>query len=284
MNVRNKIQQWAESTYGEMLESRVCNHRYRPGPEIEMARRVLQNQGLTDKTMCGTSTNDLLKTEREVGKFKYVSVFNAIARASDWCPMDMVYGTCFLAMRDPAVKEKADQWHMSEEELITKMCGRALRALPSYLREHDLRQQLSERIPEATFVQNESLDTVLHADIMMERDGETYYFWSFVNTPQSIANFQDKFFGRRQGHIPDGIHVTCPFSMDCCDEREGWKLHDPLAVNAIVRMLDRQPVADYSQVEELSSKTNLYFQTPKLIAKEDEVERQNEIGDYALIR
>ena len=121
MDVEQKIKKWSEITYGEMLEDRVKNNRYRPGPEIEMARNVLRRQNLTNKQMDGNSTNGLDKMEKEVGKFYYVTVFNRITQAKDWSPVDMVYGTCFLAMRDPNVGVKAKAWGISEEELISKM-------------------------------------------------------------------------------------------------------------------------------------------------------------------
>jgi hypothetical protein len=271
-DIRMKIQKWSESTYGDVFESRVERGRYKPGPAIDMARNVLRRQGLENMVMTGNSTNGLDNMEREVGKFQYVKVFNIISRVADWTPADMVYGTCYLAMKDPNVKLKAQQWGMSEEELISKMCGRALRALPSYLREHDLKCQLEARLPYAEFIQNEALDTVLHADLMMRYGGEDYYFWSFVNTPRSIANFQDKFFGHRQGHVPDGYHVTCPFSLDYCEDIQGWKLYDSVAVRSIARMLDNPTHANYDNVEQVSQSTSMYFQTPKLIFKNDDRE------------
>jgi hypothetical protein len=275
IGLRDKMHQWSSMTYGEIFDQRVATGQYGNDDEtIALTQRVLKAQRLEDKPMTGDSTNGLLKTESEVGKFQYVKVFNIISQNSDWAPIDMVYGTCYLARRDPQVKEKARQWGMSEDQLITKMCGRALRALPSYIREHDLRQQLEQRLPGAKFEQSEELDTMLHADLVMERDGQTYYFWSFTNTPQSIENFQDKFLGHRAGEIPGGYHVTCPFSMEFCDDVDGWKLYDSYAVGAIARMTKYQANTDYNHVEEMIAKRGSYFTTPKLVIKQDEPERE----------
>ena len=250
MDLRDKIKDWSNETYGDMLVKRVASGRYGGAPEIDMVMRVLDAQNLNDKNMDGNSTMGLDKTEREVGKFQYVNIFNVISQVSDWCPLDMIYGTCFLAMREPMVHEKAQQWGLSDEELISKMCGRALRALPSYLREHDLKLQLEKRIPNAKFVQNQALDTKLHADLLMRKDGKDYYFWSFVDTYKSIHNFKHKFFGYRQGEVPDGHHITCPFSLSRGQDINGWKLYDGYSINGIVRMFDRPYWSSYDHIEE----------------------------------
>jgi hypothetical protein len=276
-NVRNKINDWSNITYGQMLEQRIQSCRYGSGPEIEMTRKVLAAQSLTNKPMNGNSTMGLSKMEAEVGTFKYVKVFNAISRAKDWSPVDMVFGTCYLAMKDPNVSRKAEQFGMSTEELISKMCGRALRALPSYIREHDLKCQLQERIPDAKFVQSEELDTILHADLMMEHNGSNYYFWSFVDTPQSIRNFEDKFMGHRAGHVPDGFHVTCPFSLTWCDEIDGWKLYDGVSIDQIAQIVFEPTHGAYDAVDRLLESNYQYFETPHLIDK-NAGERQIQMG------
>jgi hypothetical protein len=282
-DIRKQIESWSSMTYGETLEARLARGRYKPSPAIDMARKVLERQKLTNKIMDGNSTNRLDNMEREVGKFQYVKVFNIISKVHDWTPMDMVYGTCYLAMKDPNVALKAQQWRMSEEELISKMCGRALRALPSYLREHDLKQQLEQRMPDAKFIQNEALDTVLHADLLMRYNDEEYYFWSFVNTPRSIENFKDKFFGHRQGDIPDGYHITCPFSLDCCEEINGWKLYDGLNVRALTMTIDNPAHANYNNIENPSMSSDMYFQTPKLIVKDSDREHDLEQEELLVI-
>ena len=275
-DLRQQIRDWHKTTYGEMPQSRLDNGRYKQNPSIETTRRILETQGLINKSMTGGSTSGLDVTEREVGDFKYVKVFNIISEAKDWTPMDMVYGTCFLAQRDPNVKLMARQWNLTEEELISKMCGRALRALPSYLREHDLKQQLERRLPKAEFRQDEKLDTILHADLAMNYKGEKYYFWSFVNTYQSLQNFQDKFLGHRKGMILDGYHVICPFSLGVCDSINGWKLYNDLSIDNIVRLVNGPVQAEYKDIEEIIDTNSKYFQTPKLIEKVNERELEYE--------
>lgn len=104
------------------------------------------------------------------------------------------------------------------------MCGRAIGALPSYIREYQLRNALKLTFPTARFYQDEQMDKKFHCDIKMDLDNQTYYFWSFISSQRSITQFMDKFKNHRYGNILDGIHVLCPF--DRFNERfatyNGW--------------------------------------------------------------
>jgi hypothetical protein len=266
-DMKQRIDKWSKTTYSEMLQTRTRSNRYQEAQAIETAKYVLNVQRIANKEMTGLTTNGLKKTEDEIGKFQYVRVFNCISKINDWTPMDMVYGTCYLALRDRNVKIKSLQLGISTNELIAKMCGRALRALPSYIREHDLRFNLELMVPSARFIQNEILDTVLHADIMMRLKDERYYFWSFVNTERSRSNFQDKFLGNRKGRVPDGNHVICPLSLGYCDDINGWKFYKKNEIDRIIQLINTPSPTLYNNVVQILSVDDLYFAKPRIIVK-----------------
>ena len=279
-DMKQKINSWSKVSYGDMLEARLKNGGYSRDESSDIARYVIKAQKLYDKPMNGNSTNGLDLMEREVGNFQYVNVFNIISKAQSWTPMDMVYGTCYLANKDPNVEIMARKLNLKKEDLISKMCGRALRALPSYLREHDLKDQLKAKFPNATFKQNQALDTILHVDLMMKYKDNDYYFWSFVNTNRSLRNFEDKFLGHRAGYIPDGIHITCPFNLNNCDEIDGWKLYDNLVVSEIADMIEYPDQAKYENVQAILNSRRDFFSRPRIINKDDsrtvEMDREEE--------
>ena len=257
-NIRDKLNNW-NTTYSEAFEDRVKSGAYPSGKAVEIANYVIDSQHLSNKPMDGNSTTKMNVMEREIGDFKYVNVFNSITKRDDWSPVDMIYGTCYLANKDPNVSIMATRFGVSKEELISKMCGRALRALPSYMREHDLKEQLEKRLPHAKFKQNQALDTILHADLKMEYKGNDYYFWSFVNTERSIANFEHKFLGNRAGHVPDGIHIICPFDLERCETINGWKLYDNFTISSIARMTDNPIQANYKDVPDILRNKKNFF-------------------------
>ena len=281
--VRERVSAWAKTTYDAAYHDRMQHGRYMSEEAAKLAKYVMEYQRLQNKPMSGYSTNGLMKTEEEIGSFHYVKVFNSICKVKDWNPMDMIYGTCYLALKNPAVKQRAEERGIPEEKLIAQMCGRALRALPSYLREHDLKCQLQERFPNAEFKQNEALDTVLHADLMMDYDNNRYFIWSFVDTSKSLRNFEDKFLGHRMGHVPEGLHVVCPFSLDYCNDYEGWKMYDSLSISQIAQTIRNGRAANYKNVENIVKTDATYFSNPKLIIKPRErvweIEEELEIGN-----
>ena len=269
--IRTRIDCWGRTTYSDALNERIQKGVYNNGPELDLTMSVLRRQGLWNSEMSGYSTNRLETMEREVGTFRYVSVFNIMSQLKDYSPVDMIYGVCYLAKNDQQLSKDisrcARKWHMSEDDLITKMCGRALRAMPSYIREHDMKDQIEQRFKGASFRQDELVDTTLHADLVMTHNGEQYYFWSFVGTGKSLENFQDKLMGNRHGIVPDGTHVICPFNLNFCDQVCGWKLYDAQEIHSIVSMIQKGTAIDYDQVARMTDRNRHYFKEPRMVVK-----------------
>jgi hypothetical protein len=114
---------------------------------------------------------------------------------------------------------KAGQEYMAPYDL-----GRAVRNLPSFVREESLLQAcrnagLQTSVPTA----NENfLD---HADLYIETDEGTFTIWSFINTTKARKSVIYKLFNR--GHDLTGVHVLAPIDMeqDAIDIHN-WKIVD----------------------------------------------------------
>ena len=246
--IRN-LNHWDAETFGSALDRIVETDENKSS--IELTRLVVNTQRLTDKPMNGNASESLKKNEFERMGVCYVSFFNKLENAEGvWSPVDIIHEVCKNNIgRRKFYEKKAKQYNTTFEDVTSMMCGRALRALPSYIREHQLENALINAFPHANFYHSEELDKKLHCDIMMEINGKRYYFWSFLSSNQSIGQFIDKFRNNRSGTIPDGYHVLCPFDRDKekSASYKGWCFYSRNYINEIkTAIYQREPYEYYS--------------------------------------
>jgi hypothetical protein len=187
-----------------------------------------------------------------------------------WTPLDVLHEVCKNNLsRREFYEKKAKKYGASFEKVTWLMCGRALRALPSFIREYQLRNALQAAFPKASFYQDEDLDRKYHCDIKMTMNDQEYYFWSFLSSTRSIYQFVDKFKANRFGHIADGLHVLCPFDRteESAASYKGWNFYSIQYVNEVKNAIYHKPRLYYDDVKDGTAFMTKTFKRPVVVEK-----------------
>lgn len=263
------IDLWASKTFGEALaEFEVADENRE---SYELMKLVVKRQRLFDKPMDGKCSEGLKKDEFERMGVTYVSFVNNLeAQNRFWTPLDIIHDVCKnnLERRD-FYEKKAKKYCMTFERVTWLMCGRALRALPSYVREYQLKNSLQKAFPDGVFIQDAELDMKYHCDIKMELNGSEYYFWSFISSPRSIYQFVDKFRSNRYGQVVDGTHVLCPFDrlVEKDAAYKGWSFYSKEYINEVKQAIFKNEHLDYYEVHSGSVFNSGSFRRPVSVDK-----------------
>jgi hypothetical protein len=241
---------WNNMTFGAALVMMETNEHNQD--IVNLLSLVIDKQRLACKPMNGLCSEGLRKDEFENMGICYVDIFNLLQeREAFWTPCDILYEMCKhnLERRD-YYEKKAKKHKMSFEQVTWLMCGRALRALPSYIREYQLKNELQHAFPAAKFSQDENLDKKFHCDIKMTLNDKDYYIWSFLYSPRSICQFADKFNNNRHGVVMDGNHLLCPFDRMAHKNAsyKGWSFYSSQYIDEIRVALFQRECEDYHNV------------------------------------
>ena len=263
------LNEWDRMTYGEAFANLVVTDQNRES--VELLKLCLDKQRLWDKPMNGNSSEGLKNTEVEKLGIAYVDLFNKLDPTDlFWTPLDFLHEMCKHNLSKRKFYEKKAQVnHMTFEQLTYRMCGRALRALPSFIREYQLSNALKKTFPKGLFFQDPDMDKRCHCDINMVLDGETYYFWSFISSAKSIYNFVEKFKDNRGGVIMDGHHVLCPFDRN--EEKDasykGWAFYSARYINEVKTAIYQKAHLNYEDVKDGVMFKTTAFKRPVVVDK-----------------
>lgn len=264
---------WDAKTYGEAFNELIKTEQNKE--TIQLLGLVLDKQNLFEKPMNGYSSEGLKTSEFERMGVCYVDFINNLQLTREfWTPLDVLYAVCENNLaRRKFYDAKSKKLRMSFEKITWLMCGRALRALPSFLREYQLMYELIDEFPRAEFSRDEDLDRKFHCDVMMEFNERTYYFWSFLSSSNSLVQFVDKFRNNRYGHVPDGTHVLCPFDRkeDSDASYKGWCFYSSKYLNEIKTAICQKTPIDYDSIN-LDTKFRLStFRRPVAVEKQTKI-------------
>ena len=266
--VRN-LNNWDKETFSDSI-SRLTVNKYN-AEAIALLHTVVTAQRLWDKKMNGFCTEGLKKTEKEGLKICYVDVFNKMEDTDQyWDPALLIYELCQMAIDEKELYTKtAIENNMSFEELVIGMSGRLLRALPSYIREEQLKNSLGDAFKTASFEKDANLDKKKHCDIKMILNGNTYYIWSFLSTQRSIVNFAEKFNGTR-GKVPNGYHLLCPFDRNGprATVYKGWCFYAKEHTDDVIAAVYQNAAIDYNEsINDRLIYSQRFFSKPVVIKK-----------------
>jgi hypothetical protein len=265
------LNEWDSKTFGEIFKAKTS-----PPANIDcelmwLVERALAYQDLMEKRMNGYCSEGLHKFEYEKMKICYVDLVNKLDDSGEfWTPLDIVVEMCKHNMKNREFCEKkAKLLKMDFETLTFLMCGRALRALPSYIREYQLRNALSDTFPKGKFVRDETMDKKYHCDIKMILNDNTYYVWSFINSTKSIAQFVDKFSDNRYGHVPEGHHILCPFDRkrECGASYKGWAFYSKRYLEEVRIAMFQRTHIDYHTLDTAQLVKPTFYRRPVVVHK-----------------
>jgi hypothetical protein len=251
---------WDSMTFGDALAKMPITDKNKEA--ISLLYVVIDKQRLADKKMNGFCSEGLKKDEFERMGICYVDLFNLLEQKDRfWTPCDILYELCKHNLsRRSFYEKKAKSYKMTFDQVTWLMCGRALRALPSYIREYQLKNELQCAFPKAIFCQSEDLDRNFHCDVKMTLSDKDYYIWSFLSSTRSICQFVDKFSNNRYGVVVDGSHILCPF--DRFEHKNasyrGWAFYSTKYIDEVRAAIFQREHADYDTIGESITNPSFY--------------------------
>ena len=272
------LEKWNKTTFGDAYSelAACCEDQ----ESLKLLKKVIKHQDLDNKQMNGWCSEGVKVAEFERMGVKYVDFFNELEKSGEyWPPLNILHNICKnnLARKD-FYEKKAKDKNMSFERVTWLMCGRALRALPSYIREYQLKNELQELFPDATLEQNEELDKNYHCDIKLNLNNNEYYVWSFVSSTRSIVNFAQKFKALRYGKVPNGYHILCPY--DVLKNKDsafyGWMFYSKGYMQDVKKAVEKAAL-QYDDVVNASVYNLEFYKKPTLIKKEYDVDKSTTI-------
>ena len=268
------LEEWNKKTFGDEFDkfAEKCEDK----ELLKLLKKVIKHQDLHNKHMNGWCSEGVKVAEFERMGVKYVDFFNNLEKSGEyWTPLNILCDICKNNLsRKSFYEKKAQSKIMSFERLTWLMCGRALRALPSYIREYQLNNEIKTIFPNAIVEQSEDLDQRYHCDLKLTMNDKEYYVWSFVATTRSIINFAQKFKALRYGTVPNGYHILCPY--DVFKNRDssfrGWLFYSDEYMQEVKTAMECEALR-YEDVVNASVYNLEFYKKPTLITKEYDLDK-----------
>ncbi len=232
------FERWAKTSWSEQLASA---HVPTEIASVDLSKLALSLRGL--------------RTRNDYSNFERLKVTGAISEG--W--LDLNKRTPFFqASFEAVVSQFPDTWnpafylvHYAARCKADESCappydlGRAIRNLPSFIREDSLKNVCTDiglNVSQPSLQSNFSD----HADLYIEIHGVTFTVWSFINTKKSRKAVLQKLLKR--GNDLKGVHVLAPIDMDT-DVKDvfNWKILDSSYASELMKSLDLDQVIDFER-------------------------------------
>lgn len=262
------LDNWSSQTFGDQYLKFKSK---KPDLEVlELTNYLLDMYSLKKKRMDGSLANKKHPSEKEFSlNILFIHFFNELQESDEeWTPFDIVRKIAeYVVQNKSYFEDVAEQYDTSMIGLAMWMCGRTLRAFPSFVRECQLKNAIQSRLPGSIIEQNEVIDSQEKCDLRLVWNNNTYNIWSFVNTEFGVCKFAYKMLGKKKcGIVPNGLHLVCPTSLNECSYKN-WKLYSKRDAELIVNKIKNctNPI-DYNDFcKKLKNKD--YYGTVELIQK-----------------
>lgn len=155
----------------------------------------------------------------------------------DWNPADYLL-ECYLQAKRNGVP-------LGDMDL-----GRALRNLPSFMREYLIKDRLQKLYNIECRIPPPQENASSHVDIICDINGRRVYVWSFLNSRKSITRLRDYKLNGNRGSILDGFNLLLPFkNPNDCESVEGWYIPNKEYIGKTVLSM----MSDYISYDDLLS-------------------------------
>ena len=254
------MDKWQNETYRQNANYLYQNRHIRWG-EKQLCNAVLARLGIMDKMMDGHSVQSLPVINEGNVPVVYSDVMHNMLNGYV-NPMNYVLNLVL----------ECSSYRVTNVEEAAGIVGRGLRALPSFLREVDLKDKLSVALPDAKVqCASASQDVADHTDVIVAYGGKSFHVWSYQCTPRGLENTSHRLLGKR-GELVSGLHVLCPFDMQ--DKSQlvdvgGWYLHSDSYVKKVAAAITAGAVDSYADVcaMPLDSLKNTYMKDVHVVLK-----------------
>lgn len=265
----NTLEAWSKETFGQAFNKLNFTAASKDYASLALLKHVIETQKLWNKKMMGNCSQGLIKTDEENLNIWFSLIVNPLEDADQfWTPLDYLHSVCKHMLNDKTGYEKmaaSDRFNCDFNTLCVMICGRALRNLPSFIREYQQRNAIVLRFPDGTFEKDVKLDMQGHCDLQMFYKGVEYRFWSYQSTKRGLYNFEAKF-AQKRGSIANCMHVLCPIDTftkaNVCDYL-GWRMYSKKRIDDICNLILDDKAIVYSTLD--FDETD--FSVPMLVKK-----------------
>ena len=231
-NIRGYLSNWSDVDFAAGINKYYELQKPKNAEWLRLTNAVIEAQGLTHRKMDGTCSQGL-KTQEGRSHVSFSKVFHEGINSDFFTPATYVADMVKTSM----------EAGLSEADTVTEV-GRALRALPSFLREMDLGYSVTGLLwtsgCNTALESDPEIDSHEKTDALLHVDGHDYRLWSYMVTDRSLENLRQRLMGKR-GKLPAGRHVLCPHQSNYKtanpNELHGWKLYRERDVKAIADLI-----------------------------------------------
>ena len=235
---KKKLNVWASTSFGKMLKharnkDNLTNSQKKHFCNLLKLRR---NSGDFSSVLNMPVTGKISKgwTDLNIeGPIIQESLVETMESRKDWNPAEYLFNY-FL---------KCEEYY--EGTNTDYDMGRALRNLPSYLREYYTIELLNKMGIEAE-IPSVEINASYHVDIIGKFKGNDVYMWSYLKTPNSLEFLLKKI--KTRGKIMKGLNILLPLQLniDTVDLHD-WLMPSEKYMESIRKALETDPV-DYLDV------------------------------------
>lgn len=246
------VDRWSTRTFGDEYAdwAKTCSNAVLK----DAVSLVLTEQELWDDKMLGSASEHRKGTEAEWLGIKYAHIPEKLVEQNGfWNPFYIIVYTCQHCLDSPDLYEK-NKKRLKENiknsnDLMVRMCGRALRAMPSPLREDQVAARCATRYSPENVEKSLQLDMLYHCDVKVTYKGRPYYIWSSMQTFNATKNIVSKFKTGRGTPLPAGRHILCLFDRN--DPKnlkyKDWELYSEEVFDQLFTLIETDTYHTYEE-------------------------------------
>lgn len=184
---------WQEPPDGKAEKTRFIKH-------LRNLRRTPSDlkDGVLDTPMTGGLSQGWRDLNRDTIFFQ--DCLAAVHRAypEKWTPADYLLQCYISAKQKGVVLEEMD-------------LGRALRNLPSFMREYLIAGMLAQLDGVDIEIPSETMNAKYHVDLILKTNGKIIYVWSYLSSAHAIRRLTENKLSGERGKILKGYNLLAPF-------------------------------------------------------------------------
>lgn len=246
MITEETLRRWARKTLKEALSSSPLNERINwqlppHGKEEKNAfirhlsalrrNRVDFQSHVFEKPMTGALSQGWRDLERDTIFFQECLATLNREYPGKWNPADYLL-QCYMV-------GKENGYNLEDMDL-----GRALRNLPSFLREYLIAGEANKRSDVSVKIPNEQINAKYHVDLVIKRNGEKFYIWSYLASTRSIRHLTASKITEQRGKVLKGNNLLAPFDKSS-DAKSvlGWWIPTQDYIDRLLSSTQNEPIS-----------------------------------------
>lgn len=215
---------------------------------------VVSEQQLWNRKMQGFVAERRKVTETEELGIKYAHIpEKLVEKYGSWNPFYIIVHTCEYCLNNPDLyeqnKHRFKENIKDSKDLMVRMCGRALRGMPSPVREDQVAAKCAERYSVEKVDKSLQLDLLYHCDVKVTYKGRAYFIWVTMQTKNGTKNLVSKFMTGRGTPLPAGRHIFCMFDRNDPNniKHQGWDMFSEEFFKKLFDLIENDTYVTYEE-------------------------------------